>query len=194
MHGGHKFDPAHRARLDSPERRAYLDPERILAAFRLERGWKVADIGTGVGFFALPMARLVGPTGHVYAVDVSPEMLADLRSRLASAGTENVEPLLSTEDRVPVPDRSVDFAFLACVLHELAGAGTLRECRRVLRPQGILAIVDWKKLDQDIGPPYEHRLDEAEAQARVGGAGFAVTRTFEAGQYHYGIEARIARP
>lgn len=192
MHGGHKFDPVHRAHLDSPERRAYLDPERILAAFRLQPGWRVADIGTGVGFFALPAARLVGPEGRVYAVDMAPEMLEDLRRKVASGGVANVEPLLSTENRVPLDNGSVDLAFLACVLHELMGAGTLRECRRILRPRGVLAVVDWKKLDQDIGPPREHRLDEAAAHAVLGDAGFTIVRTFEAGPYHYGIEARVA--
>lgn len=192
MHGGHKFDPVNRAHLDSAERRAYLDPDRILRSFRIEPRWKIADIGAGVGFFALPAARLVGPQGRVYAVDLAPEMLEDLERKLASAGVANVEPLLSTEDRVPLDDRSVDLAFLACVLHELAGTGTLLECRRILKPRGILAVVDWKKLEQEIGPPRAHRLDEDEARAAIRDAGFKAERTFEAGPYHYAIEARIA--
>lgn len=193
MHGGHKFDAAHRARLDSAERRAYLDPEAILGSLRLRKGWRVADIGAGIGFFSIPAARLVGPEGRVFAVDLSPEMLEDLRAKLAANHVANVEPVRSTEDRVPLEDRSVDLAFLACVLHELAGPATLLECRRILRASGILAIVDWKKLDQDVGPPKEHRLDEDEARAVLRDAGFAPVRSFDAGPYHYGIEARISR-
>lgn len=192
MHGGHKFDPASRAHLDSPERRAYLDPDRILRSFHPEPGWRIADIGAGVGFFALPAARLVGPKGRVYAVDLAPEMLEDLRRKVASAEIGNVEPLLSTEDRIPLDEGSVDLVFLACVLHELAGAGTLLECRRILKPRGALAVVDWKKMDQEIGPPREHRLDEAEARAALQDAGFKATREFDVGPFHYAIEARIA--
>ncbi len=97
----------------------------------------------------------------------------------------------STEDRIPLPDASVDFAFMACVLHELDGPGTLLEARRILKPRGRLGIVDWKKEDMEFGPPKAHRLDEAEARAILRDAGFAPSRTFAAGAYHYGIEARI---
>ena len=191
-HGGHKFDPAGRARLDSEERRAYLDPEAILEAFRIGEGMRIADVGAGIGFFARPAARRVGPKGRVYAVDLSPEMLEDLHGKVDAEALANVEAVLSTEDRIPIGDGSIDFAFLACVLHELAGAGTLLECRRILAPRGRLGVVDWRKIDQAEGPPKEHRLDEAEAAAILKEAGFAPTRAFMAGPYHYGIEARRA--
>lgn len=128
----------------------------------------------------------------MYAIDLSPEMLEDLRAKLEAEALGNLETHLSTEDRIPLDDASVDFAFLACVLHELAGAGTLLECRRILTPSGRLGIVDWKKIDQEEGPPKEHRLDEAEVSAFLREAGFVPTRTFDAGPYHYGIEARLA--
>lgn len=191
-HGGHKFDPASRRRLDSEERRAYLDPDAILEAFQVRTGTRMADVGAGVGFFTLPAARRVGPKGRVFAIDLSSEMLEDLRAKLEDETLANVEAYLSTEDRIPVADASVDFAFLACVLHELAGAATLLECHRILRPKGRLGVVDWKKIDQEEGPPKEHRLDEAEVAAFLREAGFSPTRTFEAGPYHYGIEARLA--
>ncbi len=191
--GGHKFDAAHRAYLDSEERRSYLDPPSILRSFHVRAGMHVADIGSGTGFFAIPAAEMVGPEGRVYAVDLSPEMLEDLRAKLERAEGGNLEALRSTEDRIPLPDASVDFAFLACVLHELAGAGTLLEARRILKPAGRLGIVDWKKEESGFGPPKAHRLDEDEAGAVLSDAGFEPTRTFEAGVYHYGIEARVRR-
>lgn len=192
-HGGRKYDPAHRAHLDSDERRAYLNPDAILGAFGIGPGMHVADIGAGTGFFALPAAIRVGPHGRIYAIDMAPEMLADLRANVARAKAVSVEIAQSTEDEIPLPDASVDFALLACVLHELEGPGTLYECRRILRPKGRLGVVEWRKIDQDIGPPREHRLSEAEATAVLVRAGFAAVRTFEAGPYHYGIEARIGK-
>lgn len=191
--GGHKFDVHHRAYLDSDERRSYLDPTKILRAFQVRAGMRVADVGTGTGFFAIPAARLVGPTGHVYAVDLSAEMLEDLQTKLARAPSKNLEAVRSTEDRIPLPDGSVDFVFMACVLHELDGPGTLLEARRILQPEGRLAIVDWKKEEMEFGPPKAHRLDEDEAKAVLRDAGFAPRRTFGAGAYHYGIEAHIRR-
>ncbi len=192
--GGHKFDVAHRAYLDSDERRSYLDAAAILKAFGVRAGMRMADVGSGTGFFAIPAAALVGPKGRVYAVDLSAEMLEDLQGKLRKAPVANLEALRSTEARIPLPDASVDLAFMACVLHELDGPGTLLEARRILRPRGQLAVVDWKKEDMEFGPPKAHRLDEREAAAVLAAAGFDVTRTFEAGAYHYGIEARIRHP
>ncbi len=191
--GGHKFDTAHRGYLDSRERRSYLDAERILRAFRVGPGMRVADIGAGTGFFAIPAAGLVGPRGHVYAVDLSAEMLEDLQERLARGSIANLDAVRSTEDRIPLGDASVDFAFLACVLHELDGPGTLLEAHRILTPRGRLGIVDWKKKDMAFGPPKAHRLDEGEAKAILADTGFTPTRTFDAGDHHYGIEARVRR-
>lgn len=190
---GHKFDPADRAHLDSDERRSYLDPDAILGAFGIGPGHIVADIGAGTGFFSIPAAKRVGPTGRVYALDLEPAMLEDLRTKAAGASVDNLKILRSQEDRLPLPQSSVDVAFLACVLHEFDGPGTLRECARILKPAGRLAVVDWKKIDQEIGPPREHRLDEGEARAFLMRSGFAPMRTFEAGRYHYGIEARVGR-
>ena len=192
--GGHKFDVAHRSHLDSEERRSYLDPPSILHAFGIRPGMRIADVGSGTGFFAIPAAAIVGPKGRVYAVDLSPEMLEDLQAKLARTPQRSLEAVRSTEDRIPLPDGSVDFVFMACVLHELDGPGTLLEARRILRRGGRLGVVDWKKEDMEFGPPKAHRLAEDEAMAVLSDAGFAPVRTFEAGVNHYGIEARVRRP
>lgn len=191
--GGHKFDAAHRAYLDSDERRSYLDPVRVLTSFGLGKGMRVADVGTGTGFFAVPAAHIVGPSGKVYAIDLAPGMLEGLQAKLSREPVPNLEPVRSTEDRIPLGDGSVDLAFLACVLHELDGPGTLRECRRILTRDGRLGVLDWKKEDMEFGPPKAHRLDEDEARSILRDAGFHPIKTFEGGRYHYAIEARIRR-
>jgi len=190
---GHKFDPTNRAYLDSDERKSYLDPDAILESFDIGPGNVLADVGAGTGFFAIPAAKRVGPTGRVYALDLEPAMLEDLRTKARAADLGNLKVMRSAEERLPLPQASVDLVFLACVLHELDGPGTLRECARILKPTGRLGVVDWKKIAQDIGPPRRHRLDEREARAFLLRNGFTPIRTFEAGRYHYGIESRAGR-
>jgi len=129
----------------------------------------------------------------VYAVDIEEEMLADLRDRLKSRRDLTVQVLLSNENRIPLPADSVDFAFLACVLHELDGPGTLREAGRILRPGGVLGVVEWKKIHQREGPPYRHRLSPRQATEALDAGGFRAGEAFEAGKYHYGTSA-VAKP
>ncbi len=186
---GHKFDPSHRRMLLDPERARYLPAREVLGRFPVREGIAAADLGCGPGYFTLPLAELVGPRGRVFAVDTEPAMLDDLRERLKARPELPVEVLRSSEDKVPLPARSVDFAFLACVLHELEGPGTLQEVARILRPGGALGVVDWRKIRQDVGPPYAHRLSPRQVDAALRRGGFAPGEPFEAGPYHYGLIA-----
>jgi ubiquinone/menaquinone biosynthesis C-methylase UbiE len=186
-----KFDPSHRDILLDPDRARYLDPKAILERFPIRSGDAVADIGSGPGFFTVPIAEIVGHQGRVYAIDVEEPMLEDLRARIGERSELRVTALRSIEDAVPLPDQSVDFAFMACVLHELEGLGTLREASRILRPAGALGIVDWKKIKQKIGPPREHRLTPNEAEELLRRGGFLPKTPFEVGPYHYGLVAHL---
>lgn len=188
----HKFDPAHRDRLHDPERRTWQDPEAILPALGLERGIAAADVGCGTGFFALPAAALVGPTGRVYAIDMQEPMLWTLLERLREAGVENVLPVLSLEDLIPLPGDHVDFALLVNALHEVKGDGALREVRRILRPGGSFGVVDWKKEPMDRGPPVAHRLSREEAEKRLARVGFR-GEVVEVGPFHYGLRLRVEK-
>lgn len=185
VHGGHKFSPENKHLLDNAERRLYLKPESVLMGLGLQRSMTAVDIGAGTGFFSLPMARIVGPRGKVFAVDIEGEMINELRLKIQKRAVWNVEVLSSTEDHIDLPDSIADFVLLACVLHELEGLGTLHEARRILRPNGVMGVVDWRKVETSMGPPIEHRLSEAEAASLIQRAGFRSGETTLAGPYHY---------
>lgn len=80
--------------LVRPERAAEEQPEKALDALNLKPGMVVADIGAGVGYMSLRMAKRVGPSGKVYANDLQPEMLAKLRENAAKAKITNVVTVL----------------------------------------------------------------------------------------------------
>ena len=67
------------ARQESPERAKWQKPDEVVAALKLEPGERAADVGCGPGYFTLPIANAVGPTGKVWAVDIEPQMLARAR-------------------------------------------------------------------------------------------------------------------
>ncbi|MSQ25005.1 MAG: class I SAM-dependent methyltransferase [Dehalococcoidia bacterium] len=162
---GHKFRPERVHLLTSPERRALLDPQRVLAMLPIAPGQHVADVGCGPGYFTIPLAQAVRG-GTVYALDVQPEMVALVRETVRQSGVGNVEARQTAEIEIPNEDASLDGVFLAFVLHEVEGAPSqyLAMLRRKLRPGGWLAVADWKKAPMEEGPPLHERLTEQQVR------------------------------
>ncbi|GMA64268.1 class I SAM-dependent methyltransferase [Alicyclobacillus fastidiosus] len=140
---GHRFDPRHVEKLDSPERRKMLPPNETVKMLDVQRGHTVADIGCGPGYFTIPLARLAM---NVYAVDVSPEMLHLLKEKAAHEGTRNISVVESPAEHLTLPDHTVDRVICSLVLHEVDDLKqTLSEFKRILRPGGKVLLIEWEK-------------------------------------------------
>jgi len=152
----HKFSPHKAAGLESPDRHKLLQPQKTLAKFGLKSGMTFVDIGAGTGFFSRAASEIVGKEGTVYALDMSKEMVGILKQ---NGVCDNMRVLQSEEYRLPVPDGTGDFAFLSTVLHENPDVTRLLdEATRTLKPSGKIIIIEWKKQDEEMGPPKEERL------------------------------------
>ena len=139
--GAARYDPSHIEHLPADAVTASLGCGNPTALATLEPGQVVLDLGSGGGIDVLLSARRVGPTGRVYGLDMTPEMLDLARRNQAEAGVDNVEFLLGTLEDIPLPDRSVDVVISNCVINLAADKDiVLREAYRVLRPGGLFAV------------------------------------------------------
>jgi ubiquinone/menaquinone biosynthesis C-methylase UbiE len=177
-------------KLDDPERRVWLPVDEVIKTLGLEPGMVVADIGAGTGYFALPMAAAVAPGGTVYAVDVQPEMLAELRAR-ATAG-EPIELVEADATQTTLATGSQDLVFSANVWHELDDRdAALTEFARVLRPGARVAIVDWRiDVNQPPGPPVAHRVPQGHVVEQLRGRSWTDIESAGVGRYGYLVAAR----
>jgi len=123
--------------------RDFLLPRmNILKEVGIEAGFHVLDYGCGPGSYILPLAKLVGKSGKIYALDVHPLAIQAVQRLASRKRLENVQTILS-DCKTGLPPNSVDAILLYDVLHDLDNpSGVLAELHRILKPKGILSLSD----------------------------------------------------
>jgi ubiquinone/menaquinone biosynthesis C-methylase UbiE len=131
--------------LASPLRRLMVEPRKLLMPY-VHEGMTVLEPGPGMGFFTLELARLVGVSGRIVAVDIQPKMIDRLKRRLTKAGLlERVDIRLVQPDSVGLADLagSVDFVLALAVVHEMPSASSFfAELYRALKPGGSILFAE----------------------------------------------------
>ena len=168
--------------LERPEREAEERPQVVIDAMQLREGDVVAEIGAGTGYFARRIARVVGPTGIVYANDIQPEMLELLRTYAAREQLTNITPILGTEVDPKLPANSLDWILLVDVYHEFQKPQPmLARMRDALKPGGRVMLVEYRAdgtTARHIKP--EHRMTKEQVLKEWIPAGYRLESISEA--------------
>jgi len=157
----------------------------------LRPGLTFIDVGCGKGFFALPAARLIGSKGIVYAVDASSEAIAVLKRKATAEGLGNLTVKAGEAEETIFCDACADIVFFGIVLHDFSDpARVLSNAKRMLKPDGRLVDLDWKKEPMELGPPLAIRFSEHQAFRMIESAGFKIVDVRQSGPYHYVVIAK----
>ena len=164
--------------LERSEREIEELPETALDKIGVKPGMMIADVGAGVGYFSVRLAKRVAPTGRVLAVDVQPEMLTILKDRAAKANVTNIQPILGSESDPHLQPSSCDLILMVDVYHELSQPQRmLQKLKQALKSDGRLVLLEYRKEDPHIPIRSEHKMSVQEAKAEVEAEGFKLDQT-----------------
>ena len=172
--------------LENPARDEWQQPARVVESLRLQPGRNVADIGAGSGYFSVRMAREVGETGKVFAVDIDRGLIDHLAKRGREERRPQLVPVLAQPGDPRLAPESLDLVFICDVIHHIENRGDYyAKLRRALKPDGRLAIVDFHKRELPVGPGVEMKIAKDDLIAELGAAGFGLKEQFDYLPYQY---------
>lgn len=165
----------------------------IIRHLRLQPGQAIADVGAGTGFFSLLMAREVGATGRVYAVDIAKNFVDASVQRAREQGLDNVIGVVNDQQSVHLPPASVDLVFISDTYHHFEyPQATLRSIHSALKPNGELVIIDFRRdASQSSSWVLDHvRADNQRVITEIEAAGFELTEKLDFMQTQYYLRFR----
>jgi len=167
-----------------------IDVDAFYRELDLKAGTTFLDVACGRGAYCLKASEIVGSAGSVYAVDLWPEGIAQLKASAIEKGALNINAFVSDAGRhIPVDDKMVDVCLMATVLHDFVddqiSEKVLHEIVRVMKTDGMLAIIEFKKIDGPPGPPVHIRLSPEAVGDLLAPYGFAKAKLMDIGPFNY---------
>ena len=154
--------------LDRPEREREEQPARVLDALEIKPGDVVADIGAGSGYYTFRLAKRVGSSGTVYAVDIQPEMLTLIRRRAKQRNVSNIKLVKGTVTSPKLPPGSCDLILMVDVYHEFSHPWEMAKgLIQALKPGGRLAFVEFRLEDPSVPIKRVHKMSERQVRKEM---------------------------
>lgn len=174
----------------SKSSRDILSAMEVLEAVGLEIGGIFLDVGCGDGYISIAASNLVGDQGKIYALDVYPESIETVKKEIKDKKLDNTDAILADISKnITLDSDSIDIVLMANVLHGFVADGEVEDVMKnivkVLKPDGVFAVVEFRKLEGSRGPPFNVRISPEEVSIILKDNGFEITDKHEIGEYHY---------
>jgi len=177
---------------DEVQWKGFFDPERILRQLGVNRNVKdIVDFGAGYGTFTVAAAQVI--SGTVYALDIEPKMVEDIKRKAEELKISNIKTIVRDfiSEGSGLNESSADFALLFNILHLENPERLLKEAHRVLGPGGKVGIIHWNyDPSTPRGPPMNIRPKPEQVRQWAESVGFIFECQLELKPYHYGLVLR----
>lgn len=170
----------------------FLKPDAVLRELGVRAGWSIVDFGCGPGYFLLPAARFVGPSGRVVGIDLRAVAVEEAGKRLRLAGLADQADVFRADLARPegsgLPAAWADLVLLVATLYQSDPVRLLAEAARVVKPtDGRVAVIEWDEVATPVGPPPEQRVSGTAVIAAAKRAGLTLLSRFAPSPHHYGL-------
>jgi SAM-dependent methyltransferase len=177
--------------LQSESRVSDLQIDLVVSKLALPKDAVVGDLGCGPGLFSVAFARAC-PDGVVYACDIEPAQLDQIREKIRADRLENIVPVLASADDPHFPPGRLDVVFIADTYHHLDDrVAYMQRLKSVLKPGGRVVLLEYKPGKLPVGPPPEHKLQPGVLEKELDEAGYVKAESFDTHPYH---DFQIWRP
>jgi ubiquinone/menaquinone biosynthesis C-methylase UbiE len=169
----------------------FSNPIKNIEQAGITSGMKVADFGTGSGFYARTAAKLVGFDGKVYAIDLQKDLLTRVKQDAEREGIRNIEVIWGDVEKVSgthLREGAVDFVILSNILFQVHSKdAVVKEAFRVLKGGGKVLVIEWSDAFGGLGPRSTDVVSKESTLALFQNNGFNLEKDIQAGEHHYGF-------
>ena len=163
--------------LERPKREQEERTDLLIKSMKIKPADRIADIGAGSGYFSFRMSDLV-PSGKVFAVDISPQMLGIIRAKIKEQKVTNVVPIQSTITRTMLEPSSIDKALIVDAYHEFSHPREMaNSIFKSLKKDGLLILIEYRKEDKKVPIKPLHKMTEKQAIEEIEVVGFKWEKT-----------------
>lgn len=172
----------------------FVIPEVVVSQFHLREGDKVADFGTGRGFFVRSLCNAVGEEGEAYFCEIQKTLVEFVSNQIRQSGCAQAKTMwcdLEEAGGIPIPDNCLDVGILVNTLFQLEDKNTaVIEMLRTIRNGGKFFVIDWTESVAGLGPNQDHLIPQQACIDLLESHGCVLEREFPAGEHHYGLAFR----
>lgn len=169
----------------------FLNPEKIINNLEILPGMNVAHFGCGTGYFTFPIARKIGASGTIYALDVLEEKIEAVKSQAKMLSLGNIvarRANLEKKEGSGLQNESADWVVLANMLYQNEHKSrVIIEAKRILKKNGHILIIDWENISGSIGPEMSRRVSKQDLIKIARKNELGILKELEIGNFHFGM-------